>query len=90
MAFFNIRKPRQFEYKPRFYDPKKEELENLKKKYGQVEGELYNRKINFRKAMNEIKDEKMKTPIPALKIIFYVSIAMLLVYILLTFIEKWK
>jgi len=60
MAFFNIRKPRQFEYKPRFYDPKKEELENLKKKYGQIEGESYSRRINFRNAMQEKKDEKMK------------------------------
>ncbi|MDD3724176.1 MAG: hypothetical protein PHV83_01445 [Bacteroidales bacterium] len=90
MAFFNIRKPRQFEYKPRFYDPKKEELENMKKKYGQIEGESYSRRINFRNAMQEKKDEKMKLPIPASKIILYTSIAMILVYLLLTFIEKWK
>lgn len=90
MAFFNVRKPRQFEYKPRYYDPKKEELENLKKKYGQIEGESYSRRINFRKAMDEKKEEKMKLPIPASKIILYTSIAMILVYLLLTFIEKWK
>lgn len=56
MAFFKTRKPRQFEYKPRFYNPQKEELENLKKKYGEVEGESYNRRINFRAAMNEKKN----------------------------------
>ncbi len=37
MAFFSPKKPRKFEYKPRFYDPKKEELEQLKAKYGPIE-----------------------------------------------------
>lgn len=90
MAFFNLRKPRKFEYKPRFYDPQKEELERLKKKYGPIDGESYNRRINFRAAMQDKKDEKMKLPIPASKIILYTSLAMILVYLLLTFIEKWN
>ena len=30
---FYTPKPKQFHYKPRFYDPKKEELENLQSKY---------------------------------------------------------
>ncbi len=33
LSFFYIPKPKKFEYKPRFYDPEKEELEKLKKKY---------------------------------------------------------
>ena len=41
MSLFQTRKPRQFEYKPRFYDPQKEELERLKAKYGDVEGMEY-------------------------------------------------
>ena len=48
MAFFSPKKPRKFEYKPRFYDPKKEELEQLKAKYGPIEGESFKRRINFR------------------------------------------
>ncbi len=33
MPMFYTPKPRQFHYKPWFYDPQKEELENLQKKY---------------------------------------------------------
>lgn len=33
MPMFDVRKPRQFHYNPRFYDPEKEKWENLKKKY---------------------------------------------------------
>lgn len=30
---FSVRKPKSFSYKPLYYDERKEELENLKKKY---------------------------------------------------------
>lgn len=33
MPMFDVRKPKQFHYQPRFYDPEKEKWENLKKKY---------------------------------------------------------
>lgn len=89
MAIFRTRKPRKFEYQPRFYDPKKEELENLKKKYGEIEGESYNRRISFRESMQEKKDEKLKSPIPIFRILLFTAIAMILIYILLTVIEKW-
>lgn len=36
MPMFYTPKPRQFHYTPRFYDPQKEELENLKKKYAKL------------------------------------------------------
>jgi uncharacterized membrane protein YvbJ len=89
MAFFKTRKPRQFEYKPRFYDPKKEELEISKERFGNIEGQLYNRRINFRDSMNEKKHQKLKKPIPIAKILLYASLAMIAIYLLLTFIEKW-
>ncbi|MDD2530810.1 MAG: hypothetical protein PHN41_06220 [Bacteroidales bacterium] len=89
MAFFNPKKPRKFEYKPRFYDPKKEELEQLKAKYGPIEGESYKRRINFRQAMQEKKDEKINKPIPILRIILIASLLMIALYFLLTFVEKW-
>lgn len=88
MAFFKTKKPRRFEYKPRLYDPKKEELEKLKAKYGEIEGESYKRRIDFRQAMNEKKNEKLGKPIPATKIILIASLLMLALYLLLTFIEK--
>lgn len=89
MAFFQTRKPRKFEYKPRFYDPDKEELENLKAKYGEIEGKSYKRRIDFRQAMKDQKDIKLRKPVPASKIIIYTSIAIAAVYLLLTYIEKW-
>lgn len=33
MPMFYVPKPRQFNYKPRYYDPRKERLEELKRKY---------------------------------------------------------
>ncbi len=34
MAFFKLHKNKQFTYTPRYYDERKERLENLKKQYG--------------------------------------------------------
>lgn len=89
MAFFSPKKPRKFEYKPRFYDPKKEELEQLKAKYGLIEGESFKRRINFRQAMHEKKDEKIGKPISILRIILIASLLLVALYFLLTFVERW-
>lgn len=90
MSIFQTRKPRRFEYKPRFYDPDKEELERLKAKYGQSEGESYKRRIDFRSAMKEKKDEKLGKPVSALKIILIASIVAGLLYFLLFIVETWQ
>ncbi|MDR1005538.1 MAG: hypothetical protein LBL74_01555 [Bacteroidales bacterium] len=89
MRFLKINKPRQFEYKPRFYDPKKEELEQLKAKYGPIDGERYKRRIDFRSAMNEKKEEKLSKPFSMLKILIYAVVAVGLIYFLLYFVERW-
>ncbi len=89
MAFFTPKKPRKFEYKPRFYDPKKEELEQLKAKYGPNDGESFNRRITFRKTMQDKKDEKIKKPISVMRIILIASLLLIALYFLLTFVEKW-
>jgi len=34
-AFFKLKKNKQFDYTPRYYDERKERLENLKKQYGE-------------------------------------------------------
>lgn len=86
---FTVRKPRQFNYKPRFYDPKKDELEQLKAQYGSI-GETYNRKINFRKAMEEKKEKKISKPFPMTKILLIACLVVGLIYILMTFVEKWQ
>ncbi|MDR1724844.1 MAG: hypothetical protein LBR28_00415 [Bacteroidales bacterium] len=85
-----VNKPRRFEYKPRFYDPNKEELEQLKAKYGPIEGEKYKRRIDFRSAMKEKKKEKMAKPISILKMLLYAFIAIAMIYVLLTFVETWQ
>ena len=36
-SFFKLRKNKSFSYTPRYYDERKERLENLKKQYGEVE-----------------------------------------------------
>lgn len=90
MAFFKTNKPRSFEYKPRFYDPKKEELEQLKAKYGSGQGESYSRRINFRKAFEEKKKEKMSKRFPIGKILLFATLAIVLLYVLLTIVEHWK
>lgn len=89
MSFFEHKRPRQFEYKPRFYNPDKERLDQLKAKYGEI-GETYNRRINFRAAMKEKKEEKIGSKIPIGKILLFACLAVVLIYILLYFVEKWQ
>ncbi|MCF0210452.1 MAG: hypothetical protein HUK18_03960 [Bacteroidales bacterium] len=88
-TFFEHKRPRQFEYKPRFYDPKKEQLEQLKAKYGENNGETYNRRINFRKAMEEQKKDKIGAPISMSKILLFACIIVCLVYVLCEIVLKW-
>ena len=90
MNFLRTRKPRQFEYKPRFHNPEKEKLEQLKAKYGPIEGERYKRRIDFRSAMKEKKDEKIGKPISFMKILLFTFLAVALLYFLLVFVERWQ
>ncbi len=90
MSLFETRKPRRFEYKPRFYDPDKEELERLKAKYGDTEGESYKRRIDFRSAMKEKKNEKLGKPVSAMKILLIATIIVALLYFLLFVVETWQ
>lgn len=90
MSFFEHKRPRQFEYKPRFYDPKKEQLEQLKAKYGEQNGETYSRKINFREAMQAQKKEKISSSISPSKILLYACIIVAALYFLIMVVEKWQ
>ena len=50
-SFFKQRKNKTYNYTPRYYDERKERLENLKKKHGLIEDETENksyRGVNFR------------------------------------------
>ncbi len=86
---FEVRKPRQFKYKPRFYDPDKEELEQLKAKYGPI-GQEYKRKIDFRSAMNEQKKKKIDKPFPISKILLFACAIVIVLYILIFVVERWQ
>jgi hypothetical protein len=90
MGLFETRKPRQFEYKPRFYDPNKEQLEQLKAKYGEIEGESYKRRIDFRSAMKEKKEAKLGKPASLLRVVLIATIITGLLYFLLHYVEKWQ
>lgn len=88
--FFEHKRPRQFEYQPRFYDPKKERLEQLKAKYGEQQGETFNRRINFRAALKEKQDEKLGSKVPISKIVVYACIVVILLYVILEFLARWQ
>jgi hypothetical protein len=90
MGLFETRKPRRFEYKPRFYDPDKEQLEQLKAKYGEIEGESYKRRIDFRSAMKEKKEAKIGKPASLFRVFLIATIITGLLYFLLHFVEKWQ
>lgn len=90
MSLFETRKPKRFEYKPRFYNPDKEELEQLKAKYGNNEGESYKHRIDIRSAMKEKKEEKLGKPVSALRIIFIACLIVAILYFLLYVVETWQ
>ena len=54
---FEVEKPRQFHYVPRFYDPEKEKWEALKKKYA-IEEETKKRDAEQQTTQEEEGDEK--------------------------------
>lgn len=89
MPILQPEKPRKFEYKPRFYDSNKEELEQLRAKYGKKEGEAYKRRIDIRAAMEEHRNQRLKKPFPILKIMLYILLSVGLVYLLLRVVETW-
>jgi len=52
-GFFKTQKPKQFEFKPRYYDPKKEEMEERKKQLGLSDDDKEeDYKIRLRSRMN--------------------------------------
>ncbi len=50
-SFFKLNRNKQYNYTPRYYDERKERLENLKRKHGLIEdesGDKTYRRTNFR------------------------------------------
>ncbi|MGE5383570.1 MAG: hypothetical protein ACM3PX_09105 [Omnitrophica WOR_2 bacterium] len=78
---FRTPKPKPFSYKPRYYDPKKEELENLKKKYSgeKTDGGISpDFRARLRQAMH-VK-EKRTGNISKVTLIVYFALAILILY----------
>lgn len=67
--FFHIPKPKQFTYRPHYYDERKEELYRLKKKHGIIDGDTQGYKYelrdklqrNWRKRSADARREKSST-----------------------------
>ncbi|NTW23698.1 MAG: hypothetical protein HGA37_03270 [Lentimicrobium sp.] len=55
---FKTRKPKQFNYKPLFYDKKKEEMEERLKKYSEPEQQLSERMRMRMKETWRVRDSK--------------------------------
>lgn len=85
-VFFRTPKPRQFSYKPRYYDEKKEALENLKKKYSSEKTKEglspdFHEKL---KASWKIKEKRTGTITRTTVLIYLVIAALILYYIFLS------
>lgn len=60
MPMFYTPKPRQFHYTPRFYDPQKEELENLKKKYAKLREAEAEKQASEQEVGNSAMDKELE------------------------------
>lgn len=62
MPMFYVPKPRQFNYRPRFYDPQKERLEELRRKYAEnPEGASQEDVEYFEQRVREFDDEEQRS-----------------------------
>ena len=78
--FFQTPKHRQFNVKPRYYDPEKERIENLKKKYDPStteEEKLAEAKIRIHEAFQS-SPEKPKGLLTTKKLLIYLAVLVLL------------
>ena len=61
MPMFYVPKPRQFNYRPRFYDPQKERLEELRRKYAENPAGASQEDLDyFERRVREIDGEEKK------------------------------
>lgn len=80
---FGVRKPKAFNYKPRYYDEKKERIEELKKRYSQ---ETPNDELSpdFKKRLREswhIKEKRIGS-ISKGTMLVYLALVILMIYLI--------
>lgn len=82
---FTVRKPRAYNYKPLYYDEKKEKLENLRKRYegGKTEGGLSPDFKDRLKSAWHIKQKRTGNISKTTLLIYFVLAALLIYYIFL-------
>ncbi|MDD5508669.1 MAG: hypothetical protein PHD25_10165 [Bacteroidales bacterium] len=81
--FFHTPKPKQFEFKPRYYDPKKEELEQRKRELGLSDSsdpELRLRSQMQQRWRSERKEARKKSGTQ--RLIIFILLALVLIYLL--------
>ena len=62
MPMFSVPKPRQFNYRPRFYDPRKEQLEALKRKYADHPAGASQEDVEyFERRVRELDEEEQRS-----------------------------
>lgn len=87
IRFFKLPKAKQYGYKPVFYDPVKEELEQYSKQYDKNTNNEYSYKENirgsFQKNKSNVRNANMRAANTRL-IIIIVVLTMLALYFLLT------
>jgi hypothetical protein len=83
ITFFKTPKPKQFSYKPRYYDEKKEALENLKKKYSEQkdDGGVSPEFRDKLKSTLKMKDKRTGAITGTTLLIYLALVALLLYYI---------
>jgi len=79
--FFRRPKPKQFNYKPMYYDPVKEEMEERKKAMGYTEGDDPRERFRSNVRRHWRKEEPVKDRYSQfLRVFFYVIFAVFVIY----------
>ena len=81
--FFHTPKPKQFEYKPRYYDPRKEELEERKRALGLTGDNSSQADLRARMEQrwrNQRKDARKSSG--SQRLIIFILLALILIYLL--------
>ncbi len=81
ITFLKLNKPRQYDYKPVFYDPKKEEMEERLREMGAIESSpaTFKEKIRTKWHTGEDKTKKKKSQSGMM---IYLLIVLMLLYII--------
>lgn len=84
-SFFNLSKPRQFDFKTRYYSEEKERIEELKRRIGEDDASGEERSERIRQAFNRSRPTRNKANNKLLtgsKLLMYAFLVVLLVLLI--------